>query len=907
MLVEAARTMFLIFSCAPLFLWAEAIATACYTQNRSIIHCRFDKTPYEFLNCRKSDISFLHVFGALCYPKNDREDIGKLDTKAMAFEQSSSKPELQSKTFGQISLRLDLTYAPSIITSKKPTERELDLLFEALENPFRTRSYLCSASQLHVTGRNFLLALRHAGVLSLPGGGSWRCRLGWLGLSRLGCGRFGEGGAGVVALLDSSLDLDLHRGIVFNGTGRSTAPMHVALSVYALYSLSPWGCLCYLSKLSMIKVILESSGGFDQSEDGVGGVGALVNADNILGAILLNFDRRTGDTITGSLVLKCIVASGSEQTTESNVGMCDLLGNVYGVGEVSFFPSVSLKRRCIHQSESTFHCDEQLRMFKILFAKCAQQEVPPSSMNNVDASSMSNRRSHVGDVSDSQANSLPMEQTCSVTKQKVVVGDGKSILTVVPTALFTTDVKKPPLMPGGYIKISKKKLLQNLEITSGTRINAWVETMRASSSTFNRQDKITWMVSTDVDPHFMMEDESLLWTSNDVVILLQHGSEKIPLNLARGVQFSTIMQFNTSLSSLAQSLIISLWFDLVDCHDYPSRGYHELYTVQRFVQRCVHVSYTLTKWYQEPGYDEQWQKTKGHFQNQCLKLVASRDKLVDCDDTLVCCVENMIKDRIMDSSASFHATYCKEELERFKLRFGKVRLADDKTLDIAGVGDVVLKTSFGTSWTLKDVRWFGEVKEAFLHNVREDKETAEVEASSYRRLWPYIYCINIRIYLATMILLSKTAAGVAIGNSSNEMRYNFRDTKSHQVIQSKDITFVDSVYEARYETISSSLTKPIQKSEVVLVDIPENLVKNDSIVSEHGLKDKMKRTLKTEHPPRREAPRLYSYEGPAESPGLYKESVHGKKAIIEEMVSLEKNQTCSLVRLPAGKMASQSL
>nr|GFA25840.1 retrovirus-related Pol polyprotein from transposon TNT 1-94 [Tanacetum cinerariifolium] len=36
-LVEAARTM-LIFSCASLFLWAKAIATACFTQNRSIIH-----------------------------------------------------------------------------------------------------------------------------------------------------------------------------------------------------------------------------------------------------------------------------------------------------------------------------------------------------------------------------------------------------------------------------------------------------------------------------------------------------------------------------------------------------------------------------------------------------------------------------------------------------------------------------------------------------------------------------------------------------------------------------------------------------------------------------------------------------------------------------------------------------
>nr|GFC28330.1 retrovirus-related Pol polyprotein from transposon TNT 1-94 [Tanacetum cinerariifolium] len=71
----------LIFSRAPLFLWAGAIATVCFTQNRSIIHRRFNKTPYELINGRKPDISFLHVFGALCYPKNDHEDIGKLGAK----------------------------------------------------------------------------------------------------------------------------------------------------------------------------------------------------------------------------------------------------------------------------------------------------------------------------------------------------------------------------------------------------------------------------------------------------------------------------------------------------------------------------------------------------------------------------------------------------------------------------------------------------------------------------------------------------------------------------------------------------------------------------------------------------------------------------------------------------------
>ncbi|GKB79371.1 retrovirus-related pol polyprotein from transposon TNT 1-94, partial [Tanacetum coccineum] len=134
-LVEAAKTM-LIFSRAPLFLWAEAIATACYTQNRSIIHRRFNKTPYELINGRKPDISFLHVSGALCYPKNNREDIGKLGAKAMTFEQSSSKPGLQGMTSGQISSGLNLTYAPSTITTQQPTERELDLLFEAMYDDY---------------------------------------------------------------------------------------------------------------------------------------------------------------------------------------------------------------------------------------------------------------------------------------------------------------------------------------------------------------------------------------------------------------------------------------------------------------------------------------------------------------------------------------------------------------------------------------------------------------------------------------------------------------------------------------------------------------------------------------------------------------------------------------------------
>ncbi|GJV15183.1 retrovirus-related pol polyprotein from transposon TNT 1-94 [Tanacetum coccineum] len=61
---------------------AEAVATACYTKNRSIIWRRHGKTPYELLHDRKTDLSYLHVFGALCYPNNDSEDLGKLQAKA---------------------------------------------------------------------------------------------------------------------------------------------------------------------------------------------------------------------------------------------------------------------------------------------------------------------------------------------------------------------------------------------------------------------------------------------------------------------------------------------------------------------------------------------------------------------------------------------------------------------------------------------------------------------------------------------------------------------------------------------------------------------------------------------------------------------------------------------------------
>nr|GEY20522.1 retrovirus-related Pol polyprotein from transposon TNT 1-94 [Tanacetum cinerariifolium] len=80
-LIKAACTM-LIYTQAPLFLWAKAVATTCFTQNRSIIRLRHGKTPYELLHSKLPDLSFFHVFGALCYLTNNSENLGKLQPKA---------------------------------------------------------------------------------------------------------------------------------------------------------------------------------------------------------------------------------------------------------------------------------------------------------------------------------------------------------------------------------------------------------------------------------------------------------------------------------------------------------------------------------------------------------------------------------------------------------------------------------------------------------------------------------------------------------------------------------------------------------------------------------------------------------------------------------------------------------
>nr|GEY71710.1 hypothetical protein [Tanacetum cinerariifolium] len=141
-------------------------------RNRTLIEAvrtMFIYTPYELLHNKLLDLSFLHVFGALRYPTNDSQNLGKLQPKvdirifigyattkkafwiynrrtrrivetihvnfdeltAMASEQSSSGPALHEMTPATICLGL----VPNPTSSTQfvpPTRNEWDLLFQPL-------------------------------------------------------------------------------------------------------------------------------------------------------------------------------------------------------------------------------------------------------------------------------------------------------------------------------------------------------------------------------------------------------------------------------------------------------------------------------------------------------------------------------------------------------------------------------------------------------------------------------------------------------------------------------------------------------------------------------------------------------------------------------------------------------
>nr|GEY80356.1 hypothetical protein [Tanacetum cinerariifolium] len=112
----------------------------------------YEETPYELLHNKLPDLSFLHVFGALCYPTNDNENLGKLQPEAdigifigyaptkKAFRIYNRRPALNEMTPATISSGL-VQKSSSSTPYVPPLRNDWDLLFQPmfdeLLNPLR--------------------------------------------------------------------------------------------------------------------------------------------------------------------------------------------------------------------------------------------------------------------------------------------------------------------------------------------------------------------------------------------------------------------------------------------------------------------------------------------------------------------------------------------------------------------------------------------------------------------------------------------------------------------------------------------------------------------------------------------------------------------------------------------------
>nr|GEX47993.1 hypothetical protein [Tanacetum cinerariifolium]GEY53486.1 hypothetical protein [Tanacetum cinerariifolium] len=116
----------------------------------------------ERRNRKKPDISFLHVFGALCYPKNDREDIGKLGAKGdigffIGYSADSCAYRIYNRRKNKIIETMNVSFdelsamAFEQRSSKPGLQSELDLLFEAMYDDY-------IGGQPSATARNVPLA-----------------------------------------------------------------------------------------------------------------------------------------------------------------------------------------------------------------------------------------------------------------------------------------------------------------------------------------------------------------------------------------------------------------------------------------------------------------------------------------------------------------------------------------------------------------------------------------------------------------------------------------------------------------------------------------------------------------------------------------------------------------------------
>nr|GEW92821.1 integrase, catalytic region, zinc finger, CCHC-type, peptidase aspartic, catalytic [Tanacetum cinerariifolium] len=159
-LVEAARTM-LSAAKVPLYFWAEAIATSYFTQNRSLVIPRHEKTPCLVINGQKPSVKFFHIFGSLGYIIRDGKNLEKMKEKDHVS--SDPVPQCSTTALENDSLSLgpqsqeNVPQTAEIVT----TSNELDLLFSLMFDELLNRT-------TQVASKSFDLFVAYAAHKSFP-------------------------------------------------------------------------------------------------------------------------------------------------------------------------------------------------------------------------------------------------------------------------------------------------------------------------------------------------------------------------------------------------------------------------------------------------------------------------------------------------------------------------------------------------------------------------------------------------------------------------------------------------------------------------------------------------------------------------------------------------------------------
>ncbi|GJZ58485.1 putative ribonuclease H-like domain-containing protein [Tanacetum coccineum] len=119
---------------------AEAIATACFTQNRSLFIPRHEKTPYHIINGKKSTVKFFHILGSLCYNVRDCENLDKIKEKGdeytfVGYSSTSKGYRVYNKRTRLIveTIHVNFDELPPMASDYVMTmSNELDLLFSLM-------------------------------------------------------------------------------------------------------------------------------------------------------------------------------------------------------------------------------------------------------------------------------------------------------------------------------------------------------------------------------------------------------------------------------------------------------------------------------------------------------------------------------------------------------------------------------------------------------------------------------------------------------------------------------------------------------------------------------------------------------------------------------------------------------